>query len=272
MKDLIGRTSKALGVDDQVMPLVEKMRAFRDRKKVQEAHRSVEQAWVDPRIRFPAYASMDRFIDVDRLRALEPVLREKLAPRQQDDGKFWTGPYTLDLLDNRMAGSRLVELSKNRRGTSSEYADLDKAELWEVSEHAAAFPEVMDFIATMPFKSVGRMLIMYDFNGKRVPAHRDHDRTEQVHDFIWFRPNLKKPFFVMDRQSGEKKYFEGYSAWFDTVNQFHGADAVEGFSISLRVDGVFTDELRALIPVPDRNLASTSALWACTGDRAATSH
>jgi hypothetical protein len=37
---------------------------------------------------------------------------------------------------------------------------------------------------------------------------------------------------------------------FDSVNQFHGADAKEDLSLSIRVDGIFTDEFRAKIPFP----------------------
>ena len=125
----------------------------------------------------------------------------------------------------------------------------------------------MDFIRTLPFKATGRMLIMYDFGGRPVTAHRDHDRIEVSNEFIWFRTNLTKPFFVMNKQTGERKYVESYSAWFDTVNQFHGADPAQEFSISLRVDGTFTDELRARIPVPSQNQASTASLWACIGDK-----
>jgi hypothetical protein len=114
----------------------------------------------------------------------------------------------------------------------------------------------------MPFKATGRILIMYDEISRPVPAHRDHIETEICHDFIWFRTNLKKPFYLLNHDTGEKKYVESYSAWFDTVNQFHGTDACEGLSYSIRVDGVFTDEFKAQIPKPSLNPASTPALWA----------
>jgi hypothetical protein len=124
----------------------------------------------------------------------------------------------------------------------------------------------MDFIATLPFRETGRMLIMYDDVCRPVPAHRDHTDTEKCHDFIWFRTNLNKPFFMLNHRTQEKLYVESYSAWFDTVNQFHGTDPAEGLSFSVRVDGRFSDEFRRRIPTPEYNLASTPALWACTPD------
>jgi len=39
-----------------------------------------------------------------------------------------------------------------------------------------------------------------------------------------------------------------YSVWFDSVNQFHGAYAVDGLNFSIRVDGIFNDELRKKYP------------------------
>ena len=84
-------------------------------------------------------------------------------------------------------------------------------------------------------------------------------------DFIWFRTNLRKPFYMLNPESEDKLYVESYTAWFDTVNQFHGTDSCEGLTFSIRVDGVFADAFRERIPVPEVNLASTPALWASLG-------
>jgi hypothetical protein len=63
---------------------------------------------------------------------------------------------------------------------------------------------------------------------------------------------------VLHARSGDiaKVYVRSHSAW------FHGADASEGLSFSIRVDGIFTDALRALIPDPGRNRAAAPAVWA----------
>ena len=126
----------------------------------------------------------------------------------------------------------------------------------------------MDFIQTLPFEATGRMLIIYDDRGVEVPAHRDHLEKNVCHDFIWFRTNLIKPFYMYNQNSGEKLYVKSYSAWFDTVNQFHGSDAVPGLSFSIRVDGIFSREFRKSIPMPSTNLASTPSLWAAQREAA----
>jgi hypothetical protein len=111
------------------------------------------------------------------------------------------------------------------------------------------------------------MLVIYDDSGKIVPAHRDHLDTEACNEFFWFRTNFKKPFYMLNPDTNEKKYVESYSAWFDSVNQYHGCDGAEGLSFSIRVDGKFTEEFRNMIPKPDFNPSSTPALWACISEK-----
>jgi len=53
-----------------------------------------------------------------------------------------------------------------------------------------------------------------------------------------------------------------HAAWFDTVNQYHGADATGELAWSIRVDGVFSDAFRALIPVPEVRRSAAAAHWA----------
>ena len=219
---------------------------------------------VDPRIKYPCYKSFDEFFDVQRLRSLDGYIRERIESRlaARNDHQFYTGPFLLDASAPDRPGSRMIYLSRSRKPDN--YYDLNKTELWEPSEEASEFSLLMDFIATLPFAKTGRMLIMYDDSGQPVSAHRDHVSYDLCHEFVWFRTNLDKPFYMLNPDTNEKQYVESYSAWFDTVNQFHGGDAREGLAFSIRVDGVFTDEFRQRIPVPAFNLASMPALWACT--------
>jgi hypothetical protein len=90
---------------------------------------------------------------------------------------------------------------------------------------------------------------------------RQHMAREE--DYRFFTGSYR-----LNPKTGERDYVESYSAWFDTVNQFHGSDAHEGLSFSVRVDGVFADAFRRRIPLPATNRASMPALWAFTGDNA----
>jgi hypothetical protein len=214
---------------------------------------------------------LDRFIDVARLRALDGYVAERLERRldAERDLAFYTGPFLLEERAPFLPGSRLIYLSKSVR--EENYYDLDRTDLWLESEEAEEFAELMAFIRTLPFKALGRMLIIYDPDGRAVSAHRDHDSAELCHEFIWMRTNFAKPFYMLNPESGEKRYVESHSAWFDTVNQYHGADATGAPSFSIRVDGVFSDEFRARIPFPEANRASAAALWACGAEGVAAS-
>lgn len=212
---------------------------------------------------YPSYKSFDQFIDVDRLRSLDEYLTEKLyAHLRTGSADLFLNEHRLDPAAPHQPGAREVWLTRTKAGTPYNYLDLNKPELWEQTPAAAEFSRLMDFIETLPFEGTGRMLIIYDDQGLCVPAHRDHLEKEVCHDFIWFRTNLLKPFYMYNHHSGEKLYVTSYSAWFDTVNQFHGSDPAPGLSFSIRVDGIFNSELRRRIPKPSTNIASTPALWA----------
>ncbi|HEX8456302.1 MAG TPA: hypothetical protein VF656_03190 [Pyrinomonadaceae bacterium] len=224
---------------------------------------------IDPRISYPSYKSFDEFIDVERLKALDAYIIERIERHiaARSDMPFYTGPFRLeDALPDR-PGSRMIYLAQSKLPDS--YFDLDRTELWQPTPATSEFALLMDFISTLPFKATGRMLIMYDDVQRPVPAHRDHTERDLCHEFIWFRTNLRKPFFMLNHETGEKQYVESYSAWFDTVNQFHGTDPVDGITFSIRVDGTFSDDFRRRIPVPATNAASTPALWAATSSASA---
>jgi hypothetical protein len=221
---------------------------------------------VDPRIKYPSYKSFDEFIDVARLKSLDQYLSERLQARlERQDTDFYIS-LTQEPFGKRTPGSKTIHLTKATRPYS--YREVNDPDLWEIGENAAEFPLLLDFVATLPFKRTARVVIMYDFFGNAVTAHRDHPLKDLCHEFIWFRTNLKKPFYLLNPWTNEKEYVRSYSAWFDTVNQLHGADKHEGPSFTIRVDGLFSDQLRKQITTPAYNLSSTAALWAATSQTA----
>jgi hypothetical protein len=155
----------------------------------------------------------------------------------QSDYRFYTGPYRLQNNEPEHPGTRMIYLSYSENPTVISTSTAPKLGIRRRTPTSLRL--LMDFIGTLPFKATGRMLIMYDDVARPVSAHRDHIETELCHDFLWFRTNTKKPFFMLNHKTGEKLYVEGYTAWFDSVNQYHGSDPVDGLSFSIRVDGVF---------------------------------
>jgi hypothetical protein len=225
-------------------------------------------ASVDAGVVYPSYKSFDELIDVERLKSLDGFLKERVRAHlsQGQVGDFYTGRQRLRPWYREKTGSKTIELSSTESDRPYQYFELDRPELWRPTPNAEEFKPLMDFIATLPFKQTARMLIMCDDTGHPVNAHRDHSLFDVLHEFIWFRTDLAKPFYLQDWKTKRKLYVESYSAWFDTVNQYHGADRTSELSISIRVDGRFTDELWERIPRPSQNRSSTPALWAAAGD------
>ena len=217
---------------------------------------------------YPSYIPFDEFIDVERLRSLDAYITQRIK-RHVFDGHddYFVNEHVLDATAPYRPGVREVWLTRTLRGTPYDYLDINRTHLWRRTEAADEFTVLMEFIDSLPFDSTGRILLIYDEGGRAVPAHRDHERSDICHDFIWFRTNLRKPFYLLNQYTGEKLYVEDYSAWFDTVNQYHGSDAAEGLTFSIRVDGHFTPEFRSRIPYVSTNIAATPSYWAANGGR-----
>ena len=219
---------------------------------------------------YPSHMSMDEFVDVERLRSLDQYVTQRVKNHilQQSD-PFFLNQYRLERNTPYEPGVREVWMTRTRQGTPYDYLDIDRTDLWEFTEAASEFTLLTDFIKTLPFSAFGRILLIYDDGSRTVPAHRDHERTDICHDFIWMRTNKRKPFYTLNPETGERRFVEGYTAWFDTVNQYHGSEAAPGLTFSVRVDGRFTEEFRKQIPYNANNMASTPAIWATERGRRA---
>jgi len=212
---------------------------------------------------YPSYVDLDQFIDVARLQSLNDFITERLHDHaRQGADSFFLNQHRLEEASAYQPGVREIWLSELAPGVAYDYLDLDNPLVWQPSAASREFAPLMDFLATLPFAATARMIIIYDFEGNAVPAHRDHIEHNVCNEFFWLRTNLDKRFFVLDRETSEKLYVESHSAWFDTVGQYHGAEASEALTFSIRVDVVFTDSFRQQIPYPAEDRSSAPALWA----------
>lgn len=107
--------------------------------------RKMQNTRVDPGIRYPCYKSFDDLIDVERLNSLDAYVTSKI---EEHDAIFYSGFLTLKATSPKQPGSRIIELSGSKTPRGS-YFDLDKADLWAISDEANEFPLLMDFIATL---------------------------------------------------------------------------------------------------------------------------
>ena len=242
-------------------------RIFRFSKSIVERlyHRwmriRVDRIPVDPRIRFPCYQPLDKYIDVARFQRMCPSIEQEIRNRIDRQGEliFDAGPYRLGDKDPSNASASVIWLTSS--STAKGYFQLDRAELWKPSDESLRFQPLMDFIETLPMKQTARVLLIFETPGHAAAAHRDHCETGVCHEFIWLRSPSKR-FFCLNHRTGERQYIESVSAWFDTVHQYHGTETTDELSFSIRVDGRFSDQLRSHIPKNNFSPASTPSLWA----------
>lgn len=111
------------------------------------------------------------------------------------------------------------------------------------TENIEHFESLMKFIKTMPFVEIGRIVLFVNDHEQRTHIHRDTNTRPHENEFIWFRPNLVKSFFILSQSRNIKSIVTSYSAFFNEMD-LHGTEPSPTMTYSIRVDGMFTDEFR----------------------------
>ena len=145
----------------------------------------------------------------------------------------------------------LIFLRWNRRTEGTGVQNKSVAEDCFWTDNARHFPKLVEFIKSMPFESIGRVLFfMTEANATTVPhfdAANEEQRITKGHDdFIWFNTKSKsKGIYVMDKDTLEKVYPDPDKRfiWWNEMD-FHGTDPVGHFSFSIRIDGKFKPEVK----------------------------
>jgi len=118
-------------------------------------------------------------------------------------------------------------------------------DLGQWTEAAKLFPNVVDYVNQLPFKTIGRVLFFTTYPNAGVVTHRDSIVTEHSdHNINLFFASGSRPSFVWDEKTKEKKYLDvNARSYFFNNRDYHGVDPEPVFRYTLRVDGTFTDEL-----------------------------
>jgi hypothetical protein len=113
------------------------------------------------------------------------------------------------------------------------------------TENAKYFPNVVKYVESLPFKTVGRVLFFTTYPTAGVPIHRDSVVAEHSdHNINLFFEGGSRSSFVWDEKTKTKIYLEKNSkSYFFNNRDYHGVDSEPVFRYTLRVDGTFTDEL-----------------------------
>lgn len=114
----------------------------------------------------------------------------------------------------------------------------------EWTEESDKFPKTKQMIDSLPFESIGRVIIYGSFPRAGVPPHRDSFIVDKHKDHhINFFPKKSRPSYVYDTIKDEKVYLgENCNAYLSNNRDYHGVDPEDEFNYTLRIDGTFTAE------------------------------
>ncbi len=121
------------------------------------------------------------------------------------------------------------------------------------------FPKLMSWLKTLPFSSIGRVVFFGTYPGVEVPIHRDGVVSSHRDHCINFFFDRSRPSYVYNCETKTKVYLpDKIRAYFFNNRDYHGVDAEPVFRYTLRVDGVFTDELINQLKLTEKGLIPCS--------------
>lgn len=124
--------------------------------------------------------------------------------------------------------------------------------LW-TDEAKKYFPNLIEYIHTLPLKNIGRVLFFTTYPNAGVTAHRDYYNTpHRDHNINLFFSAGWRPSFIWDDVNNKKIYLaEGSTSYFFNNRDYHGVDPEPGFRYTLRIDGTFEDWLQDELGLKD---------------------
>jgi hypothetical protein len=128
---------------------------------------------------------------------------------------------------------------------TSNWANKGTAKQSQWTHVASHFPKLLKYIATLPFKEVGRIVLFNTFPTVGVIPHRDSVIQEHTdHNINLFLHPGGRPSFVYDCIQQKKSYLDPKAtSYFFNNRDYHGVDPTPEFRYTVRIDGTFTDEL-----------------------------
>lgn len=137
---------------------------------------------------------------------------------------------------------------------------------YEWCDYMEDYPHIKDFITNgLPMDRIGVVTVFWNEHFIPQGFHRDYnyfpyekgdkpDTFPHRQELIWFRFDLDRPFHLYDLDISNGKVLkeipvEGYSAFFNH-HQWHGSfDNYPNTSMTVKVEGRFTDEFRKKIGI-----------------------
>lgn len=199
----------------------------------------VHEKWSDKEM--TTYARNRMFSDIDL------SYYDKILPTETEKRIKFTSLTTPALHPFWTLFLRLNRVVDNRRMSNKSVASD-----CEWNDNIKHFPKLVELINQLPFKEIGRvMFFITEPNNETIPHYDDSldvpDRPND--DFIWFTTNNRyKKIYVMNPITLEKSYPDQNKKfiWFNEMD-YHGTDAINRLSFSIRIDGKFHDHVKRAI-------------------------
>tara|TARA_B100000029_G_scaffold504809_1_gene584324 strand:- start:76 stop:741 length:666 start_codon:yes stop_codon:yes gene_type:complete len=190
---------------------------------------------------------LDEYLDLSDLESVNDEFIEVVDSLSEQWGIFYAASREVDDDGNYLKDNlevRTLYLTKLVDGIDEswdKYFLLDNSDYWvDNTDVSDKFPRLKKMISKLPFKNTARIFLIFTKKGCEIANHRDHPYDEWRHEMIWIRFSDAKKFFVLE--NNQPIYIQGSSCWFDS-KKIHGTET-DGYGVSLRVDGEFTDEFR----------------------------
>lgn len=102
------------------------------------------------------------------------------------------------------------------------------------------FPLTTSFVRSLPFSTIGRVVLFGLLPNDHAPAHRDSEpgRELSVAQSLSICPRGDKRFYLTDPDHDEELVVDRRLYWFNDMD-YHGVKADPFFRYSIRVDGVY---------------------------------
>jgi hypothetical protein len=146
--------------------------------------------------------------------------------------------------------------------SADSYAFTDKEwDMYYWTDTIDQCPKLKDFILNdLPLDRIGIVTLFYNEHFVQQGFHRDYnympyevgntpDTYPHRQEFIWFRFDLDRPFYILDMDMPNGKIIDkypvnGYSAFFNH-HQWHGSfDSYPYSSVTVKVEGKFSEDFR----------------------------
>lgn len=126
----------------------------------------------------------------------------------------------------------------------------------EWHQNSQYFPQLLEFLKTLPFDQIGRVIFFVTYHYLHSDVHYDRENSvyDGQHHYLWLNPFENKKFFLLD-DLGQKTYIKHKAAMFDGTI-LHGAEAATFTTYSIRVDGQLSKEVCDKLHLPWKKRSS----------------